>query len=45
MQLGIGQGALGIRERDLLAETACHIGIEEIDGSVVRPAFQNVFEH
>ena len=45
LQLAVGQRAFGIRECDLVAETARDIGIDEIGDGVVGPALQEVFKH
>src|SRR5262249_58196117 len=45
LQLRIGQRALRIRERDLVAAAARDVGIDEIGGGVVGPTLQQVFEH
>jgi len=45
LQLRVGQRPLRIRERDLVAEAAGDIGVDEIGDGVVGPALQDVFKH
>ena len=41
----VGQRTLAVRERDLLAQSARQIGVDEIAGGIVGPALQQVVEH
>jgi len=45
LQVAVGERALTVRERNLAAEPARDVGINEIGRRVVGPALQEIVEH